>query len=62
MKAFTDLFSGHAKLYAAARPTNPDVVIDELAALAPGRALATAWPDAQRRHVTMPITTRAARL
>jgi SAM-dependent methyltransferase len=38
--SFPDLFSGHAKLYAAARPTYPDRVIAELAALAPGRAQA----------------------
>ena len=37
MAAFTDLFSGHAKLYAAARPTYPEVLIDELAALSLGR-------------------------
>lgn len=33
----TDLFSGHAGLYASARPTYPDSLIDELAALSPGR-------------------------
>jgi len=38
--SFHDLFSGHAKLYAAARPTYPDSLIAEIAALAPGRALA----------------------
>lgn len=38
--AFTDLFSGHATLYAAARQTYPDVLIDELAALSAGRAQA----------------------
>lgn len=38
--SFHDLFSGHAKLYAAARPTYPESLIAEIAALAPGRALA----------------------
>ncbi|WP_114228098.1 MULTISPECIES: class I SAM-dependent methyltransferase [Sphingomonas] len=38
--SFPDLFSGHAKLYAAARPTYPERTIAELAALAPGRGLA----------------------
>jgi SAM-dependent methyltransferase len=38
--SFTDLFSGHAQLYAAARPTYPERVIAELSALAPGRAQA----------------------
>jgi SAM-dependent methyltransferase len=38
--SFTDLFSGHASHYAAARPTYPERVIDELASLAPGRAQA----------------------
>jgi len=38
--SFHDLFSGHAKLYAAARPTYPVSLIAEVAALAPGRALA----------------------
>lgn len=37
---FTDLFSGHASLYAAARPSYPERVIAELAGLAPGRAQA----------------------
>ena len=35
--SFTDLFSGHAPLYVASRPTYPDRLIAELAALAPGR-------------------------
>ena len=26
------------------------------------RELGAVWPDSQQRHVTMPITTRAARL
>jgi SAM-dependent methyltransferase len=34
---FTDLFSGHARLYAAARPTYPEALLGELAALSPGR-------------------------
>lgn len=38
--SFPDLFSGHAALYAAARPTYPERVITDLAALAPGRAQA----------------------
>ena len=38
--SFTDLFSGHAALYARARPIYPQSLIDELAALAPGRGLA----------------------
>ena len=38
--SFTDLFSGHASLYATARPTYPERVIAELASLAPGRAQA----------------------
>jgi SAM-dependent methyltransferase len=37
---FADHFSGHAALYAASRPTYPDRVIAELAALSPGRAQA----------------------
>lgn len=32
---FPDLFSAHASLYAAARPTYPDLLIDEIAALSP---------------------------
>lgn len=39
-EAFPDHFSGHAALYAAARPTYPQRLIDSLAGLAPGRALA----------------------
>ena len=35
--SFIDLFSGHAPLYAASRPTYPKRVIADLAALAPGR-------------------------
>lgn len=35
--SFIDLFSGHAQLYAAARPTYPDQLIAEIAALAPAR-------------------------
>jgi SAM-dependent methyltransferase len=38
--SFHDLFSGHAKLYAATRPTYPDSLSAEVAALAPGRSLA----------------------
>lgn len=38
--SFIDLFSGHAPLYAAARPTYPDALIAQLAALAPGRGQA----------------------
>jgi SAM-dependent methyltransferase len=38
---FTDLFSGHAQLYAASRPTYPERLIADLAALAPG--LDQAW-------------------
>ncbi|MCW3797258.1 class I SAM-dependent methyltransferase [Sphingomonas sp. BN140010] len=38
--SFHDLFSGHAKLYAAARPSYPTSLIAEIAALAPSRALA----------------------
>jgi len=34
---FTDLFSGHAQLYASARPTYPERLIAQIAALAPGR-------------------------
>lgn len=37
---FTDLFSGHSELYAASRPLYPERVIAQIAALAPGRALA----------------------
>lgn len=37
---FTDLFSGHASLYATARPSYPERVIAELAALATGRSQA----------------------
>lgn len=37
---FVDLFSGHARLYAAARPTYPDHVISEIASLAPGHVQA----------------------
>jgi SAM-dependent methyltransferase len=37
---FPDHFSGHAALYAAARPTYPDRLIADLAALAPGNAQA----------------------
>ncbi|NJC06365.1 SAM-dependent methyltransferase [Sphingomonas kaistensis] len=37
---FTDLFSGHASLYATARPSYPERVIAELASLAPGRSQA----------------------
>jgi SAM-dependent methyltransferase len=37
---FTDLFSGHAQLYAAARPSYPERLIAEVAGLAPGRAQA----------------------
>ncbi|GAA4038770.1 class I SAM-dependent methyltransferase [Sphingomonas rosea] len=37
---FIDLFSGHAGLYAAARPTYPAHVIADIAALAPGRGQA----------------------
>lgn len=35
--SFTDLFSGHAPLYAASRPSYPERFIANLAALAPGR-------------------------
>jgi SAM-dependent methyltransferase len=35
--SFTDLFSGHAPLYAAARPSYPDALFDWLAAQAPAR-------------------------
>lgn len=38
--SFPDHFSGHASLYAAARPTYPERLIADLAALAPGSALA----------------------
>lgn len=38
--SFPDLFSGHAKLYAAARPTYPERTIADLAELAPGRQCA----------------------
>lgn len=37
---FTDLFSGHASLYAASRPIYPERVIADLASLAPGRCCA----------------------
>jgi SAM-dependent methyltransferase len=37
---FPDLFSGHASLYATARPTYPERVIAEVAGLAPGRTQA----------------------
>lgn len=37
---FPDYFSGHAKLYARARPIYPESLIAELAALAPGKDLA----------------------
>lgn len=37
---FADHFSGHAPLYATARPTYPDSVIAELVRLSPGRAQA----------------------
>lgn len=37
---FTDLFSGHAELYASARPTYPEHFIAQIAGLAPGRAQA----------------------
>jgi SAM-dependent methyltransferase len=39
--SFPDHFSGHASLYAAARPTYPERLIAEIAALAP--ATAQAW-------------------
>jgi SAM-dependent methyltransferase len=35
-----NLFSGHARLYATARPTYPDSLIDEIASLSPGRGQA----------------------
>src|SRR4051794_33313990 len=38
--SFPDLFSGHAPLYARARPSYPEGLIAELATLAPGRRLA----------------------
>jgi SAM-dependent methyltransferase len=38
--SFPDLFSKHAALYARARPTYPESLIAELAALAPGKSLA----------------------
>src|SRR5438067_13324255 len=38
--SFPDLFSGHAALYARARPTYPESLIAEVAALAPGNKLA----------------------
>jgi SAM-dependent methyltransferase len=38
--SFPDHFSGHAQLYAQARPSYPEELIAELAALSPGRALA----------------------
>jgi SAM-dependent methyltransferase len=34
--SFVDLFSGHARLYRSSRPTYPERLIDEIAALAPG--------------------------
>lgn len=37
---FTDYFSGHAALYARARPTYPEQLIGEVAALAPTRRVA----------------------
>lgn len=37
---FTDLFSGHAPLYAASRPTYPERLLGEIADRAPGRRLA----------------------
>lgn len=37
MSSFPDHFSGHSPLYAQARPTYPDSLIAELAALAPDR-------------------------
>jgi SAM-dependent methyltransferase len=40
VSSFPDHFSGHADLYARARPTYPDSLIVELALLAPGRELA----------------------
>jgi SAM-dependent methyltransferase len=40
LKSFQDRFSGHAELYAGARPTYPDSLIRELASLSPGRARA----------------------
>lgn len=39
-RPFVDLFSGHAELYAQARPTYPESLIAEITALAPGRARA----------------------
>lgn len=38
--SFPDHFSGHAPLYAAARPTYPEPLIEEIVALAPGRSRA----------------------
>lgn len=38
--SFTDLFSGHAPLYAASRPTYPERVVADLASLAPSRVQA----------------------
>jgi SAM-dependent methyltransferase len=38
--SFPDLFSGHAALYARARPFYPESLIAEIAALPPGRELA----------------------
>jgi SAM-dependent methyltransferase len=40
LTGFTDLFSGHAELYAEARPSYPPSLIAELANLAPGSELA----------------------
>lgn len=39
-RPFLDLFSGHAELYAQARPTYPPSLIAEIASLAPGHAQA----------------------
>ncbi|WP_205481645.1 methyltransferase domain-containing protein [Sphingomonas arenae] len=39
-RPFLDLFSGHAELYAQARPTYPPSLMPEIAALAPGRTRA----------------------
>lgn len=38
--SFKDHFSGHARAYAAARPTYPESLFDWLASVAPGRRLA----------------------
>src|SRR5690242_5731113 len=37
--SFSDFFSGHATLYARARPVYPEGLISEIAALAPGDEL-----------------------